>query len=74
VSNNTVSNTIGTSTVSFPISTILTIVFVVLKLTHTIDWSWWWVLCPIWFSAALVAFILLGVFLGFIVYYLVTKK
>jgi phosphoglycerol transferase MdoB-like AlkP superfamily enzyme len=25
---------------------ILTIVFVVLKLTDTIDWSWWWVLSP----------------------------
>ena len=25
---------------------LLTIVFIVLKLTHTIDWSWWWVLSP----------------------------
>lgn len=22
----------------------LTIVFIILKLTHVIDWSWWWVL------------------------------
>lgn len=28
------------------LSSILTIVFVVLKLTHNIDWSWWWVLSP----------------------------
>lgn len=28
-------------------STILTIVFVVLKLTDVIDWSWWWVLSPV---------------------------
>ncbi len=27
---------------------VLTIVFVVLKLVGTIDWSWWWVLCPLW--------------------------
>jgi hypothetical protein len=50
----------GTSSVaSFPIAWILTIVFVVLKLTHTIDWSWWWVLSPLWISAAFVIAILL---------------
>lgn len=27
---------------------LLTIVFIVLKLTHYIDWSWWWVLSPLW--------------------------
>lgn len=29
---------------------LLTIAFIVLKLTHVIDWSWWWVLSPIWIS------------------------
>lgn len=29
---------------------VLTIVFVVLKLTHNIGWSWWWVLSPLWIS------------------------
>ena len=37
---------------------LLTIVFIILKLTHTIDWNWWWVLSPIWISAALVLLIL----------------
>lgn len=27
---------------------VLTIVFVVLKLTHEITWSWWLVLAPAW--------------------------
>jgi hypothetical protein len=27
---------------------LLTIAFVVLKLTHYINWSWWWVLSPLW--------------------------
>lgn len=27
---------------------LLAIVFVVLKLTGVINWSWWWVLSPIW--------------------------
>lgn len=31
---------------------LLTIAFVVLKLTHVIGWSWWWVLSPLWISAA----------------------
>lgn len=29
---------------------LLTIVFIVLKLTGTITWSWWWVLSPIWIT------------------------
>lgn len=33
---------------------LLTIVFIVLKLTKYIDWSWWWVLSPIWIPVALV--------------------
>lgn len=32
---------------------LLTIVFIVLKLTHTIAWSWWWVLSPLWIGAAI---------------------
>lgn len=30
----------------------LTILFIALKLTHVIDWSWWWVLSPIWIPVA----------------------
>jgi hypothetical protein len=35
----------------------LTILFIGLKLGHVINWSWWWVLSPIWISAL----ILLGI-------------
>ena len=27
---------------------ILLVLFIVLKLTGNIDWSWWWVLSPLW--------------------------
>lgn len=27
---------------------LLFIVFLVLKLTNVIDWSWWWVTAPLW--------------------------
>jgi hypothetical protein len=38
---------------------VLTVVFVVLKLTHNIDWSWWWVLAPLWGGIALIIALLL---------------
>lgn len=31
---------------------LLTIVFIILKLTNTITWSWWWVLAPTWIPVA----------------------
>lgn len=31
---------------------ILFVVFLVLKLTETIDWSWWWVTAPLWIPLA----------------------
>lgn len=38
---------------------LLTIVFIVLKLLNVIEWSWVWVLSPIWISAALIVLYLL---------------
>lgn len=32
---------------------VLTVLFIILKLTDRIDWTWWWVLCPLWISASL---------------------
>lgn len=36
---------------------LLTIVFIVLKLTKVITWSWWWVLAPTWLPLAIMLFI-----------------
>ena len=33
----------------------LTVLFVALKLTGYINWSWWWVLAPLWVAAAGIA-------------------
>ena len=38
------------------------IVFLVLKLTGTITWSWWWVTAPLWGPACLTIAIL--IFIG----------
>ena len=32
---------------------LLTIVFIVLKLTHVISWPWLWVLSPLWISVVI---------------------
>lgn len=46
---------------------LLQIVFIVLKLTGYIAWSWFWVLAPMWISVAIaVAFILLIVAIALI--------
>ena len=41
----------------FPFAGVLTIVFIVLKLTEVISWSWWWVLAPLWLPLAVFALI-----------------
>lgn len=33
---------------SFPILSLTGLLFVALKLTHQINWSWWWVTLPFW--------------------------
>ena len=35
------------------LSAVLFIVFLVLKLTGNIDWSWWWVTSPLWIPFAI---------------------
>lgn len=42
----------GSSGIGIPI--VLFIVFLVLKLTDNIDWSWWWVTSPLWIPVGLV--------------------
>lgn len=35
-------------------SSLLTLVFIVLKLIGVINWSWWWVLAPLWIPVGIV--------------------
>lgn len=35
----------------------LTVLFIGLKLTGHIDWSWWWVLSPVWIPVILIILI-----------------
>jgi len=54
----------GGSTGGVGLATVLTIVFVVLKLTDVIDWSWWWVLSPTLIDVGLLVFLLLSALLA----------
>ena len=38
---------------------LLAVMFIALKLTHQIDWSWWWILSPLW--GAVVLAVVIGV-------------
>jgi hypothetical protein len=50
------------------LSVILFVVFLTLKLTDQIDWSWWWVTSPLWISFAIfLGAVLAGVVLGSLV-------
>ena len=40
---------------------LLTVLFVGLKLCDIINWSWWWVLAPLWGPFA-IAFVVMGLF------------
>lgn len=40
-------------------SGILQIIFIVLKLTNVISWSWVWVLSPFWIGLLLIVFLLI---------------
>ena len=46
------------------IVSILTIVFIVLKLSGVIKWHWMWVLSPIWISALTAVILFAGILIG----------
>jgi hypothetical protein len=53
---------------------LLFFLFLALKLTDAVDWSWWWVTSPLWLPAALGLVLVLGLSVaGVSIYKLVTK-
>ena len=51
-------------------SSLLQVAFIVLKLCKVINWSWWWVLAPLWIDGI----VLLIAILGLIIVRLLEKK
>ncbi|MDE2104214.1 MAG: hypothetical protein KGL39_43660 [Patescibacteria group bacterium] len=50
---------------------LLTIVFITLKLCHVINWSWIWVLAPMWIIAIVVAAVFVALC---ILYFILDRK
>lgn len=53
------SNSSKISNGGLSITTILGIVFIILKLCKVIDWSWWLVTLPLWGGAVLVVAVII---------------
>lgn len=51
---------------------LLTIVFVIAKITGYIDWSWWWVFSPLWISFLVVGTLFAVIYL--IIFIMEMKK
>ena len=47
------------SCAGFAFTDLLAITFIVLKLTGVIDWSWVWVLCPLWIGAGVIVVVII---------------
>ena len=60
------SNNSSKSGVSIGFGGLLTILFIGLKLTNYITWSWLWVLSPLWIPVAIILFLFM--IMGLIVY------
>lgn len=52
---------------TYSVNLILFIVFLILKLTDTIDWSWWWVTSPLWIPLAFTIVVMLFMSLSLII-------
>ena len=57
-------NVTSTSSITTP----LVLCFIVLKLTGVIDWSWMWVLAPIWMPLAIVLTVFVLAIIGSFIY------
>lgn len=60
----------NSSSSGLSLCSVLTIVFVVLKLVGVIAWSWWWVLSPLWIGIGF-SVVVIG---GYIVLVLLAKR
>ena len=46
---------------------LLTIVFIILKLCGVINWSWWWVLAPMWIST-IIALVIIAIWVAVMIH------
>lgn len=56
-----------TASISIGFTELLLLTFIILKLCNVINWSWWWVLAPLWIPTALVLAIFLVAFIVIVI-------
>lgn len=49
------------------LTTLLTVLFIGLKLTNYINWSWWWVLAPMWVPVVIVILIMILILIVYLI-------
>lgn len=59
---------------SVPTADLLLVLFVALKLTGVIDWSWWWVLSPIWIMLGVAGLVFVAIYIYIAVKNIVKKR
>lgn len=64
----------GNRSISVGFFGLLTLLFIALKLMGHIDWSWWWVLAPLWGPLAFFAMLVLGAYLIALIYLIIRRK
>jgi hypothetical protein len=57
-----------------PIADLFLVAFVVLKLVGVIDWSWWWVLSPIWIMLGVAGLVFVAIYIYIMVKNIVKKR
>lgn len=67
-------NTTTRTATGISFSGVLFLVFLVLKLCHIIDWSWWWVTAPLWGSVALILVLIPIVFFGIFIHHIIHRR
>lgn len=59
---------------SVPAADLLLVAFVVLKLTGVIDWSWWWVLSPIWIMFGIAGLVFVTIYIYIAIKNIIKKR
>jgi len=70
--NRNMTNHASSSGVGF--TSLLAVLFIGLKLTGYITWSWWWVLSPLWIAPALILSALFVAAIGYVILSMFSKK
>ena len=60
--------------ITFPIFSILAIVFTILKFTNYINWSWWWILSPLWIPIVIIFVVFISIFVFLLIKEIVMNR